>query len=131
MEKKIHLLFTYIIEGHVAAGNIDTYFYSHLPNVETQVVDMNTGRPVTDIPPIEQTITVTGSTFVSPATIAVIIRDYLQSRSRKIKLSVVGTNKHIEYEGPNLMADAAEIEATINRLASEGGEDDIEITSTC
>lgn len=130
MEKKIQLSFTYIIEGHVAAGNIDTYFHSQLPNVEAQVIDTHTGRPVTDIPPVEQAVRVMGSTSVSSATLAGIIREYLQSRGHKIKISIAGTNKHIVYEGPNLQADAAEIEAMIDRLVDEGGENGLEITST-
>lgn len=130
MDKNVHLRFVYIIEGSVAAGGIDTYFYSHLPNVETEVTDTITGRPVTDIPPIEQTIKVTGSTTASSATVARIIRDYLQSRERKIKIAIEGTDKHVVYKGPNLKADTTEIEEKIDKLNSEAGMGYLVITAS-
>lgn len=130
MGKNIHLRFVYVIEGAVASGNIDTYFYSHFPHVETQVIDKNTGRPVTDIPPVEQAVKVAGSTTVSSALAAGIIRDYLQSRERKITIAIEGIDKQVKYEGPNLKAGVTEIEEMIDKLNSEARGGYLVITAT-
>ena len=89
MEKNVKLCFIYIVEGHVAAENVDTHFYTYLPNVETEVADLHTGHRVS---------------MASGATLAAIIRDYLQHR--KSKIVIYGTNKHVQYDGPSLQTES-------------------------
>jgi len=119
MEKKVNLRFVYVIEGLVASGNVDTYFYSHLPRVETEVLDKLTQEPVTDIPPPEQAVTVRGSSAVSCSMLAEIINDYLRSRSRKTTITIEGPKKSVVYEGPGLQASKKDIEVTIGELTKD------------
>jgi hypothetical protein len=121
MEKKTKLHFTYIVEGPVAVGNVDSYFYSHIPIVQTEVIDLYTGRPVTDIPPTEQSISVTGSSIVSCPRLAAIIKNYLQNR--KSRILIEGKDTQVEYKGPKLKTKIDEIEKKIYRLTRDSGED--------
>ena len=119
MEKsKLH--FTYIVEGPVAVGNVDTYFYWHIPIVQTEVLDLYSGRTVTDIPSAEQAISVTGSSLVPCATLAAIVKDYLQNR--KSRIVIEGTDKQVEYKGPKLKTKIEEIENMIYRLTRDSCE---------
>ena len=119
MEKsKLH--FTYIVEGPVAVGNVDTYFYWHIPVVQTEVLDLYSGRPVTGIPSAEQAISVTGSSLVPCATLAAIVKDYLQNR--KSRIVIEGTDKQVEYKGPKLKTKIEEIENMIYSLTRDSGE---------
>lgn len=127
MEKKIKLRFVYVVEGHVAAENVDTYFYTYLPNVETELTDLHTGHRVTDIPPLDQTISVKGTSVASCTTLAAIIRDYLQHR--KSRIVIYGPHEYREYEGPTLKTDTAEIAAVIFSLTEDSGEDGLTIMS--
>jgi hypothetical protein len=120
MEKKTKLHFTYIVEGPVAVGNVDTYFYSHISIVQTEVIDLYTGRPVTSIPPTEQSIRVTGSSIVPCATLAAIIKNYLLNR--KSRIVIEGTGKQVEYKGPKLKTKIEEIEKMIYSLTRDSGE---------
>jgi hypothetical protein len=120
MEKKTKLHFTYIVEGPGAVGNVDTYFYSHIPVVQTEVIDLYTGRPVTGIPPTEQSISVTGSSIVPCATLAAIIKNHLQNR--KSRIVIEGTDKQVEYKGPKLKTKIEEIEKMIYSLTRGSGE---------
>jgi NADPH-dependent 2,4-dienoyl-CoA reductase/sulfur reductase-like enzyme len=125
VEEKTKIGFTYIVEGPVARGNVDTYFYSYLPDLQTEVIDLHTGSPVTDIPPAEQSIRVTGSSTVSYATLAAIIQDYL--RDRKSKIVIEGKKKRVEYQGPKLKTKAEEIEAMIYSLRKDSAENNLTI----
>lgn len=127
MQKETKLRFAYVVQGQVAAGNVDTYFYSYLPNVQTEVTDLHTGRRATEIPSLDQAVSVTGSSIASGATLAAIIRYYLQGR--KSRIVIEGTNKHFEYQGPDLKTDTAEIEAVIYTLMEDSGEDSLIIMS--
>jgi len=127
MEKEIKLRFIYVVEGQVAAEDVDTYFYTYLPDVETEVADLHTGHRVTDIPSLHQSIRITGSSITSSATLAAIIRDYLQHR--KSKIVICGSNKQVQYEGPSLQTDNAEIAVVINSLTDDCGEDGLTIMS--
>lgn len=127
MQKETKLRFVYIVEGCVAARDVDTYFYSCLPKVETEVTDLHTGRRVTDIPRLDQSISVTGRSTLLGATLAAVIKDYLQER--KSRIVIEGTNKHFEYEGPNLQTDTSEIEAVIYNLTKDSGTDSLIIMS--
>ena len=127
MEKNVKLRFIYIVEGQVAAEDVDTYFYACLPNVETEVADLHTGHRVTDIPSLDQSVRITGSSIASCATLAAIISDYLQHR--KSRIVICGTNKQVQYDGPSLQTDNAEIAVVINSLTEDCGEDGLTIMS--
>jgi hypothetical protein len=126
------------LKGHHPVGNIDTRFYHSLPAVEKQEIvsrdekqdivghDCKIGTPVSNV---EQIVMVIGSTILTSATLAGVIKAYLESRRRKIKISIEGSDRHIEYEGPNLKKDVAEIELMIERLAEEGGKNTLDIVS--
>ena len=127
MEKNVKLRFIYIVEEHVAAEDVDTYFYTYLPNVETEVADLHTGHRITDIPSLGQSIRISGSSIASCATLAAIIRNYLQHR--KSRIVIYGTNKHVQYEGPSLQTDNAEIAVVLNSLMEDCGDDGLTIMS--
>ena len=120
MEQKTKLHFTYVVEGPVAVGNVDTYFYSNISVVQTEVIDLHIGRPITSIPPTEQSIRVTGSSIVSCATLAGIIKKYLQNR--KSRIVIEGTDQQVEYKGPELKTKIEEIEKMIYSLTRDSGE---------
>jgi hypothetical protein len=114
---KVH--FSYIIDGYVATANVDTYFYSFLPNVQTEVTDLRTGHRVTDIPPVEQSVRVTGMSDVPTETVAAIISEYLRG-DRRSRVVLEGSDKRIEYTGPNLKTSPAQIEESIHSLLTDG-----------
>jgi hypothetical protein len=113
---KVH--FSYIIDGYVATSSVDTYFYSFLPNVQTEVTDLRTGRPVTDIPPLEQSVRVTGMSDLPSDKVAAIISEYLKG-DRRSRIVLEGPDKRIEYTGPDLKASPAQIEESIRSLITD------------
>jgi len=115
VEKTITISFAYVIDGSVAFGNVDTYFYSHLPHVETEVLNRRTGSAIADICLLEQVI-VRGNSTLSCTALAAIIKGYLNSRNRRTAITIEGGSKRVEYEGPTLEIDSKDIESAICAL---------------
>jgi hypothetical protein len=116
MTKKLTLSYELAMEGHAAVGLVDAEFYRALPNNSEEYRDRSTGTQVTPLPTdIPQLVTVAGSAVLSSGALATVIKTWLESKRRKIVITFGGTGDKIEYEGPGLAEDAAEIEAMIER----------------
>jgi predicted esterase YcpF (UPF0227 family) len=94
-------------------------FFRHLPNCKEEVYTeykhyAKGSGPGTEI------VTYVGSALLSSAAVASVIKAWLASRRRKIRITVVGGS--LEYEGPNLKKDAEEIAAMIDKLVQKSGD---------
>ncbi len=128
MEKKeVAFHYIYRMEGHETLGGIDPSFYWTLPGWKEEYVNSRTGVPELPRPDIEQLITVIGTAILSSSVVATAITAWLQSRRRKITISVDGTSKKVEYEGPNIKKDLQSIEAAIDKLVEESNTRQIQI----
>ncbi|HLG65530.1 MAG TPA: hypothetical protein VKY19_26635 [Ktedonosporobacter sp.] len=131
MGKNVRFKYSYSTRGHDTLYGIDPQFYHELPNHDVEFYDSGTGRAGIPRPGVEQVITVVGSALLSSSVVATAIKAWLDSRKRKITLSLDGSKKTLVYEGPNIKEDAATIQKMIDKLAKESGNDAIRITVEC
>jgi len=96
-------------------------FYNYrLPNVKVDHIDLLTkirNGPVHG--GTDQILMFIGSTILSSATIATIIKAWIEGKRRKITITTSSNKKHLEYEGPDIARDSATIAAMIEKLAEE------------
>ncbi len=116
------------MEGHYTLYGIDASFYYQLSEHDVTYENSETGEPEIPRPDAGQLITVIGTALLSSSVVATAIKTWLDSRKRKITLSVDGSTKKLEYEGPNIKQDAPAIQAMIDQLAEETKSKAIRIT---
>ncbi len=71
-----------------------------------------------------------GGALLSSATMAAAVKAWIEGRRRKIVIEIDGTNKKVEYEGPDFPHDVKEIEAMIDKLAEDSVHDSLRIRAT-
>ena len=118
MESQLNVQYRHRLEGHFAVGNVDTEFYKTLTGVREVYINPETGEPEIPLPSTEQVLTVIGTTSLSSARVASLIRLWLHSRRAKITISVFRGRK-IEFEGPNLDRDVESIKEMIDKVVDE------------
>lgn len=96
-------------------------FYNYrLPNCKVDHIDLITklrNGPVTG--GTGQILMFIGSTILSSASIATIIKAWIESKRRKITITATSDQKRLEYEGPDIALDSATIAAMIEKLAED------------
>jgi hypothetical protein len=117
MSSELRFKYTYRMEGHHTTGNADTALYGELPGVSEEFRNTVTARPEIPHREVEQLLTVIGTTLLTSATVARIIKAYLDSKRTKITISA--GDKAVTYEGPKLKDPTAMIERSIDSLARE------------
>jgi len=98
-------------------------FYNYrLPNVKVDHIDLMTKRrngPVHG--GTDQILMFIGSTILSSATIATIVKAWIEGKRRKITITASSDKKRLEYEGPDIALDSATIAAMIEKLGEDSG----------
>jgi hypothetical protein len=129
MENKISFRYSYRMKGHDTLNGIDGSFYYRLPEHDVIHENSKTGKVELSRPDIEQLITVIGTAVLSSSAVAATIKAWLDSRKCKITISIDGTNKKVEYEGPKIKQNLAAIKMMIDQLAEDAAGKSLRITA--
>lgn len=129
MENKIPFRYSYRMQGHDTLYGIDGSFYSHLPEHDVTYQNSRTGKSEISRPDIEQLITVIGTAVLSSSAVAATIKAWLDSRKCKITISIDGSTKKLEYEGPKIKQNVAAIQQLIDKFAEDLGGKTLLITA--
>ena len=109
-------------EMSIDQGILDRDFFRQFPNA-TETKRTSDGRPARkSISDLGNYLIFAGSAVLSSKVLAEAIKAWIAGHRRKIVVSIKGTERKIEYEGPNLGRDLGEIELMIDRLADESPE---------
>jgi hypothetical protein len=108
--------------------DLDTSFYSQIPDVNETVSLVPSNKPRRYIPLVELFASAAVAILTS-RTIAPIIQAWLQRNKTRITIQIGKEGKKIEYEGPNIKHNVAAIKEMIDALAEEAGEEGLQLTA--
>jgi hypothetical protein len=108
--------------------NLDTSFYSQIPDVNETVILVPSDKPKHYISLVELFASTTVALLTSNA-FATIIQAWLQRNKTRITIQIGKEGKKIEYEGPSIKYDVAAIKEMIDALAKEAGEQGLQVTA--
>jgi hypothetical protein len=114
--------------GYREGSDHDDSFYRSLPGAK-ESWRTSDGRPPLG-GDFGQVLIFVGGAALSSTTLAAAIKAYIEGRKRKIVISIDGSQKRIEYEGPDLAADIKTIEAMIDKLVEESNSNTLTLHAT-
>ena len=119
-EERFRFKFGYQMKGHTVLGAIDMDFYRELPGIETEYLNPVSLMPETPNPDLEQELLVIGTTWITPKTLCIIIKNWLKERRTRICISAEGSiSAKIEFEGPSIKDGVDGIRSMLETFAAK------------
>ena len=135
MSEQIKFHFSYIRKVRrreeviaIIPENLDTSFYSQIPDVNETVNLVPSDKPRRYLPLVEF-FESTAVALLTSSAFAAIIQTWLQRNKTRITIQIDKDGKKIEYEGPSIKHDVATIKEMIDALAEEAGEEGLQVTA--
>lgn len=127
MARHLQVEYSHRMKDPFSVEEVDTAYYKTLADVQEKYVNPATGRLENPIPTVDQVLSVTGTTVLSSSSLAKGIKAWLNTHESKITLSILYTDREIEFEGPNLSQSVASIKDMIEAMVTEENASQIRI----